>query len=463
MSNTQTGKPQTARQTARIFRPDERIRLLLVDDEPSILRSLRRLFRGAPYQVHTAAGGVEALEKLSQTPVDVIISDMRMPGMSGLEFLKNVESQHPQVKRIVLSGYAEPESVIGVVNEAQISSYVHKPWDDLDLKLKVKNAAEGLYLERLTRWLNLQLKKLNFSLEARVKQRTAQLAKARDSIQQAYQELDESYAGVVKMLSYYSSLSTPTMENHGENVAKIATRFANHIKLDKQAVQEIETAALLHDIGVAVISDEVLSKPWDSISLEEKRLIEKHPILGESTLMGLPAMHGVAKIIRHHHEWYNGQGYPDRLAGISIPLGSRIILLANDYENMTTGRGRKRPLSRNEALAHIEKHTPRHYDPELVPNFREMMQCETCESPHGDGPIRAVHSEELEPGMLLHKNLLNRDGMLLLTSRQRLTVSTIDSIRRLEQTDQQRFILYIRSEYPPTPKDQTVEVSIMQG
>ncbi|WP_177420769.1 HD domain-containing phosphohydrolase [endosymbiont of Lamellibrachia barhami] len=436
-------KRAVEKQEDDILRPDDRIRLLLVDDESSILSSLQRLFRGAVYEVHTAGGGDEALQLLAERPIDVIVSDMRMPGMSGLEFLTNVESLYPDVMRIVLSGYAEPESVIDVVNEAKIFSYVHKPWDDLDLKLKVKNAAERLYLKRLTRKQNIELDLMSRSLEEKVRERTAALEKAQEKLQHSYKELDESYQSMVKMLSHYSEIGIPSMGNHGQSVARYASRFAKSINLDEEASRDIVAAALLHDIGLVVVSDAVLAKPKEARSREENKIIEKHAVLGENTLMGLPAMRGAAKLVRHHHELFNGRGYPDRRIGKDIPLGSRIILIANDYENMIEGRGMEKPLSRDDALAYIEKHASQYYDPDLAVDFCKMIRAEADDAPHGQGNIRVVHSDALEPGMLLHENLLNKDGMLLLTSGQRLTGSTIVGIKRLEKSDRHRYTLYI--------------------
>jgi len=269
MSSIQTDIQQLESQATKIPQPEDQIRLLLVDDETAILNSLKRLFRKTPYETHTAEGGEPALEILKDTKIDVIISDMRMPEMNGEEFLKQADELYPEIKKIVLSGYANPESILNVVNDSHIYSYVQKPWDELDLKLKVKNAADELYLERLTICQNEDLMKqndiintMNESLEQKVKERTAQLALARDSLQQAYDEIEQSYSGIVKMLSYYSSLSVPVLGSHSESVAKIACQFARYIHLDDSAVKEIENVSLLHDIGMTVISSEVIEKPY---------------------------------------------------------------------------------------------------------------------------------------------------------------------------------------------------------
>jgi len=320
---------------------------------------------------------------------------------------------------------------------------VHKPWEDLDLKIKVKNAADGLYLERLTRQQNRELNDLNENLAQKVEQRTAEVVSARDQLQKAYEELNESYSGIVKMLCYYSSLSTPSLGNHGERVAKLVTQFSRYIRLDESAAKEVETAALLHDIGLTVISDEILATPVAERTDEQNSIIEKHAILGESTLMGLPSMHGAARMIRHHHERYDGNGYPDGLSGGDIPLGSRIIRLVNDYDDMVSGQGMV-PLSMDQALTEIKKHTPEFYDPKLVGDFCAMILNGSDASTGAGGLILAVHSDDLQPGMLLHQNLLNRDGILMLTAGQRLTLSSIKGIRRLEQGDGQRYTLYIQ-------------------
>lgn len=170
--------------------------LLFVDDEPNVLKALRRLFRGSEYAVHIAETGVAGLEILRQQPIDLIISDMRMPQMDGAEFLTRAAEAWPDAVRILLTGYADMESTIAAVNNGKIYSYCSKPWEDSDLKILVNNALEQKRLRDERRQLfeiinrqNQELKELNASLEEKVEKRTEQLRKSLTVIDQAHDAL----------------------------------------------------------------------------------------------------------------------------------------------------------------------------------------------------------------------------------------------------------------------------------
>ncbi|NQD94089.1 response regulator, partial [Pseudomonas sp. CrR25] len=156
--------------------------LLLVDDEENILKSLRRLLRNEPYQILTASGGEQALQLLDQQPVDLVISDARMPGMDGASLLTAVQQRWPDCLRILLTGHADIGTTIKAINQGQIYRYISKPWDDDELRLIIRQALafqnserERERLERLTREQNQRLQELNASLEQRVRDRTAEL------------------------------------------------------------------------------------------------------------------------------------------------------------------------------------------------------------------------------------------------------------------------------------------------
>ena len=170
--------------------------LLFVDDDPNVLKALRRLFHHENYLVYLASGGIEGLEILRRHAVDLIISDMRMPEMSGAEFLTHALEQWPETVRILLTGYADLQSTIDAINKGRIFSYCNKPWNDEELKLLVRNALEQKRLreerDRLStviRQQNDQLKALNEHLDERVEQRTAQLDQANSVLKNRQEQL----------------------------------------------------------------------------------------------------------------------------------------------------------------------------------------------------------------------------------------------------------------------------------
>ena len=170
--------------------------LLLVDDEPSILSALRRLFRPHGYRIFTAESGAAGLAILEQESIDLIISDMRMPEMDGATFLKQVRQRWPQAMRILLTGYADITSTVSAINEGEIYRYIAKPWDDTEMLTVVREATERQRLESenrrltaLTQAQNEELKSLNASLEQKVAERTAELRQALSFVEQAHGEL----------------------------------------------------------------------------------------------------------------------------------------------------------------------------------------------------------------------------------------------------------------------------------
>ena len=170
--------------------------LLLVDDEDNILNSLRRVLRNEPYHLLTTGSGEAALDLLEQQPVDLVISDARMPGMDGATLLSEVQQRWPQCLRILLTGYADITTTVKAINEGQIYRYISKPWDDDELRLIIRQALafqhserERLRLEALTREQNERLQELNASLEQRVRDRTAELQQTADMLDLAYAEL----------------------------------------------------------------------------------------------------------------------------------------------------------------------------------------------------------------------------------------------------------------------------------
>src|SRR5450830_1257800 len=180
--------------------------VLCVDDEPSILSALRRVLRAEGCRLLTAQGGAEALAILATESVDVVVSDMRMPGMDGAQLLARVREEWPGTARILLTGYADMDATIAAINNGQIYRYIHKPWDEHELRLTVRQTAERQQLERerqrlqdLTLTQNQELQELNVSLEARVAERTAELSVANDRLKRNYLTVIRTFSGLLEL------------------------------------------------------------------------------------------------------------------------------------------------------------------------------------------------------------------------------------------------------------------------
>lgn len=258
--------------------------LLCIDDERNILSALKRLFRPSGWRVLGADGAAQALELLEREAI-VVISDMRMPGMDGARLLERMAACWPQVVRLLLTGHADVSAIIAAVNRGQIWRYIHKPWDDQELLLAVRQAVERRSLERdkqrleaLIRAQNEELRELNAGLERRVDRRTAEVT-------QAHERLKKNYLASIKAFSNLIELRGGYLVGHSRRVADTARRIAQTMGRPDAEVQEIFIAGLLHDVGQIGLPDALLAKPLPRMSPEEIAQYRRHPVLGEQMLM----------------------------------------------------------------------------------------------------------------------------------------------------------------------------------
>ena len=427
--------------------------LLFVDDEPGILSSLRRLFRPHGYRILVAESGALGLAELEKTPVDLVISDMRMPEMDGATFLKAVRQRWPDTVRILLTGYADVTSTVAAINEGEIYRYVSKPWDDTEIVNTVREALEryrlkqeNLRLTALTQSQNEELKGLNASLEQKVAERTAELRQALSFVEQSHGELKKSFLTSVQvfagLIELRSGPAGSRLAGHGRRVADMARNLAQRLGMGDVEVQNIMLAGLLHDVGKMGLPDDLLGKAFNTLSQDQRALVMKHPVIGQNILIAIEKFKDAAILVRHHHESFDGNGYPDRLAGMSIPQGSRILAVVNDYDSLQIGTLVQRPLRPEEALAFIADNRGKRYDPATVDAFLKLIS-ETRKSGPTELPLRTMH---LKPGMVVSRDLPHRDGYLLLAKGSVLTGDIIGQLVKLEQSEQQTLTLYIRQE-----------------
>ena len=412
--------------------------LLCVDDEANILSSLKRLFRPTGYRVLTAPGGAEALAILDREEVDLVISDMRMPGMSGAELLAAVRSRRPDTVRILLTGFADMSSTVEAINQGQLHRYIAKPWDDGEVLLVVREGLEKkallrekARLEALAQKQNEALKELNASLERKVGERTAELAAA-------HEKLKAGFLNTIKTFSNLIELRGGAMAGHSRRVADLARRVAQAMKLPAAEAQDLFFAALLHDIGKIGLPDALLGKPFNQLTADERNELVKHPAKGEALLMGLEELRGAAALIRAHHERFDGQGYPDGLAGMAIPLGARILAVANDYDAVQQGAISPKRASPEEALLYLRGGRGHRYDPAVIEVIEKLVG-----APARAEASRPLRSDMLQPGMVLARDLVTRDGVLLLAHGFLVDDNLIRQILGFERSEGYRLTLHV--------------------
>ncbi len=422
--------------------------VLFVDDEANILSSLQRLFRPAGYRIFTAESGAQGLEIMSRETIDLVISDMRMPGMDGAAFLEQVTKTSPDTIRILLTGYADISSTINAINKGSIYRYISKPWEDTDIRLCVQQALEKKHLEREKQRLeamilkqNEQLKDMNTNLEKKVAARTQEIQQTADMLDLAYQQLKQTYDTTIMVFAHLIGLREGTDTGHTHRVADHVRAIAEQFKLPESDIQDIYYAALLHDIGKIGLSDSVLHKPYIALSEQECARFEKHTTLGQATLLSLDTLHKASDYIRSHHERFDGKGYPDRLAGERIPLGARILAVASDYDTLQTGGLLQGKMSPQEARSFLITNRNQRYDAKVVDTFLRIVDSQAGV----DVKELRLSSDDLHEGMVLARDLVSQDGVMLLTKGRTLNAALIHKVTAFEKEEGRRYTVYVQS------------------
>lgn len=415
-------------------------RLLLVDDEVRILSSLTRLFEDEDdIRVASVDNAPAALELLAKEKFDLVISDMKMPDMDGATFLTEVAKRWPSTDRILLTGFSDVNSAIKAINDGKISQYIAKPWEDEDLIKRIRSILESRNLKEKNRQLtkikdfqHKQLQELTQQQERIIKSRTEELQQTADQLDMAYEELKESYFQCIPLLASLVDLNEKNKKGHAKRVAAITDLISAQMKLSTADQRLFHISALVHDIGKIGIDQDIQRKSIDKMSRGELIIYKQHTLIGESALMAFDPIQQAAHIVRSHHERYDGQGFPNKLTGELIPLGARIIAVANDYDNLLlpnnfTGSA----MSDQQAYQVIIKESGKRYDPEVVTAFDYAYD-----------KILAIHAKnmqitlpvnQLKPGMALCNDLINHHGIVMLAAGRTLTESLIEKLSQFEE------------------------------
>jgi putative two-component system response regulator len=337
-------------------------KIMVVDDEPANLRILEKLFR-RDYHVITADSGLEALKLLEQHDVALLIADQRMPDITGIELLKQTAKIRPHMVRIILTGYTDVSTLVEAINGGFVYRYITKPWKNDELRLSVSRALE--HYEAIKARHDLVF--ANLRLANRLKDMTRGFVRA---MADALEARDEHMLG------------------HSRRVSGYSTSIGRRMGLDADMLEQIALAAFLHDIGMIGTPDVVLSKSYDGnqsrpstekilskaapLSDEERAVVQLHSERGARILADIPEMNYVADVVRHHHENFDGTGYPTGLIGEQIPLASRIILVADAYDSMTSPRPFRSIMTHDEAIEELKRASGTQFDPDVVNAFCEL-------------------------------------------------------------------------------------------
>lgn len=343
------------------------MRILLVDDDAGLRALLRTTFEAVDVELEEADNAASAIGALERAIPDVIVLDVRMPGMDGIELCRRIKSdpRTQDVAVVLLTGANGETRARG--EAAGCEAFVQKPFSPLELLSVVERLAGGLHpfpfraskALGVEEQLQLYARDLRHLLEIERGQRVL--------LQEAYKET------VAALASALETKDTGTRA-HSQRVQRYAVALAQGLSADLAGDASAEYGFLLHDVGKIGIPDRVLQKPGP-LSEEERRLMQTHTVLGEQMLQGVAFLQGPGlEVVRAHHERWDGEGYPDGLAGSEIPLGARIFAVADTLDAMTSDRPYRRAGSWRDASAEIHRQSNRQFDPSVVKAFANCEQ-----------------------------------------------------------------------------------------
>ncbi len=361
---------------------------MAVDDEIGPRESLRMILQPI-YEVHTAENGLQGLKFIKEHPVDLVTIDLNMPGITGVEVLKEIKKIRSDIEAIIITGFGTLSDAIEAIrygavdfiskpfNVPEILTVVSKSFERRNFNLKIKNLIQKIKDHHLFgedgQWQALSSLGESLNIDGKAIEIQKEL---RESLQNwgnfGFQKVSVNYLDFLKVLIYILESKEPYTSNHSERVSFYAELIAQDLHLPKEERANLQISSLLHDIGKIGISNHLLQN--STLSQTECLDIQQHPMKGVHLIEPLALSPTVTSAIRHHHEWWDGNGYPDGLVGENIPLLARIIALADSYDAMISDRPYRRRLSFKRVREEIERNSGIQFDPHIVPLFTKHIQ-----------------------------------------------------------------------------------------
>ncbi len=349
--------------------------ILIVDDEIGPRESLRMILKPY-YNIFTAESGYAAIQMVQQVGLDVVTLDLKMPGISGIDTLKEIRGIDQDVLVIIITGYGTLQSAIEAIRYG-VFDYIPKPFNVPEIMSIIDKAVQR-------RKLNQKIKSFltDFFESHALKEPPPHSDVFLQNGLKAMLEYKWNDSGLsdnqtclefAKVLAYTLEEKDPYTSGHSERVCYYSDFICKRLSLQPKDRTELQIASYLHDIGKIGISNRFINKKG-TLSSTDWAIIRQHSNKSIELLAPLKLSSNILSFIQHHHEHYDGTGYPDGLAGEQIPVGARIIAISDAYDSMTSNRPYRKPLSNEEAKTELTKCSGKQFDPKLITIFLEVLK-----------------------------------------------------------------------------------------
>jgi putative two-component system response regulator len=349
--------------------------ILVVDDEIGPRESLRMILKPS-YNVYAVESGYAAIQMIQETEMDVVTLDLKMPGISGIDTLKEIRMIDPDVMAIIITGYGTLKSAIEAIRYG-VFDYIPKPFNVPEILSIIDKSIQR-------RKLNLKVKQVlgNHLNESMLKESIAEsdlpfpkeIKKITDC---KWEEVNlpnhQSSLEFAKVLAYTLEEKDPYTSGHSERVCYYSDFISKRLSFPPKERSELQIASYLHDIGKVGISNRFINKKG-TLTPTDWAIIKQHTKKSIELLIPLNLSPNILSYIQYHHERYDGTGYPDGLAGEQIPLGARIIAISDAYDSMTSDRPYRKPLNNGDVKSELMKNAGKQFDPKLISLFLDMLK-----------------------------------------------------------------------------------------
>lgn len=360
-------------------------KILFVDDEQNVLNGIKRGLR-KQFTIETALGPELGLEAITRNgPFAVVVSDLRMPGMDGIEFLSRVRKMARNTVRMMLTGNADLNSALNAVNQGNIFQFLTKPCSD----------------DALINSLNLGIKQYRLITAER-------------------ELLEKTLKGSIKILTETLSLANPEAFGRSSRIKQRVGEIVSH--LETKDSWKIETAAMLSHIGCIILPEQALKKLYKGQELigSEREAFDSHPMVGSNLIANIPRMQGIAEIILYQEKHFDGSGNPkDSKKGEEIPLGARILKLVLDFDTLEA-----KGITKLDALKQL-KQKAKWYDPAILKALEEILGIDKVVS----YDVKEVSFKDLNCDMVLGQDVITKDELLLVSKGQEVNMALLQRLK----------------------------------